>query len=110
MFEEVRPSLPLSICPDVVEIDGSNPCSRKKNEDCFFSLRTRCSVLATEAVKGACIKLFNQHVWSLLVQASRIPYFFDEKAEMSRLPKEPTPLAGGCMAYGCASVLASVQV
>jgi hypothetical protein len=61
-------------------------------------------------VKDAGIKLFNQHVQGLLAQLSKIPYFFVEKAEMPRLPKEPTPLAGGCMAYGCASVLASVQV
>lgn len=59
-------------------------------------------------MKGARITFSNQHVQDLLDQASKIPYFFDEKAQYHVEPKEkmkdegiPSPDLWDtvCMAY-----------
>ncbi|MEM4986273.1 hypothetical protein V8G57_02620 [Collimonas sp. H4R21] len=75
-------------CPNVVKINWGNPCFKKKNKDRFFNLRAQCSVLAAEAVKDTRITFSNQHVQDLLDQASKIPYFFDEKARYHIEPKD----------------------
>jgi hypothetical protein len=50
--------------------------------------RKPCSVLAAEAVKDARITFSNQYVQDLLDQASKISYFFDEKARYHIEPKD----------------------
>ncbi|WP_211440704.1 hypothetical protein [Collimonas humicola] len=57
------------------------------SDDRFFNLRAQCSVLAAEAVKDARITFSNRQVQDLLDQASKFPYFFDEKGRYHIEPK-----------------------
>lgn len=74
--------------PNVVHCNWGLPCFKKRNKDRFFNLRAQGSVHAAEAVKDGRITFSDEFTKYLLDEASRIPYFFDEKARYHILPKE----------------------
>ncbi|MGI9210884.1 MAG: hypothetical protein ACR2HF_00240 [Methylococcaceae bacterium] len=66
----------------VKRVKWGNPCFRKANKERFFNLRAQASWTCARAIKegrlGIDVGVPNRR--ELLDQASRIPFFFDEKA------------------------------
>ena len=65
-----------------------DPCFRDRNRLRFFNGRAQCSVHAAEAVKDGRITFARQYREDLVLQGSRIPFHFDERARYHIMPKE----------------------
>lgn len=73
---------------NVIHSNWGNPCFKKRNKERFANLRAQACVHAAEAIKDGRMSIVGRYRNDLISQATRIPFFFDERARWKIMSKE----------------------
>lgn len=75
-------------CPNVKAVKWGEYNFKTRLKERFYNQRAQCSVQAVEAIKDGRLTLADKERKDMLDQASRIPYFIDEKGRWHIMKKE----------------------